>query len=182
MFKSWQLSSPATLWLAVLCSVAVVAPACNKDESSKKDKDDDDDSKSKKKKKKSSDDEDEEDSTDKKSASATVSGTPPPTATGTTTGTTATGTGTTTSTTTASGSASSTATASTTATASGDSTGIPECDQYLALYAKCLPQAAGGIGQMREAYKQAASGPGKSIAASSCKQGSDALTKSGACK
>ncbi len=57
---------------------------------------------------------------------------------------------------------------STTAAASGDSTGIPECDDYLAKYEKCVdekvpavakPGIKQSIDKMRQTYKTSAKNP-----------------------
>jgi hypothetical protein len=68
----------------------------------------------------------------------------------------------------------------TAAVAAADSVGVPECDEYLTKYDKCLsekvpeaarPQLKQSIGMMRNAWKQAASNPAaKAGLAQGCKQ------------
>jgi hypothetical protein len=74
----------------------------------------------------------------------------------------------------------STGTSSGTTTASGDSTGVPECDEYLEKYKACVdanvpavarPGMAEAIKKMRETYKTSASNPAaKAGLAMGCKQ------------
>lgn len=71
-------------------------------------------------------------------------------------------------------------TESTGAAAAADTVGVPECDDYLTKYDKCLsekvpeaarPQLKQSIGMMRNAWKQAASNPAaKAGLAQGCKQ------------
>jgi len=69
---------------------------------------------------------------------------------------------------------------STTSAASGDSTGVPECDEYLTKYQACVddklpeparPGTTEAIKKIRETYKTAASNPvSKAGLAQGCKQ------------
>jgi hypothetical protein len=78
--------------------------------------------------------------------------------------------------------ANTTSAANTTTASTGDSVGVPECDEYIKKYEECLtsiaskaPQAAPGLKTsfeaQRNAFKQAASTPqGKATLASTCTQ------------
>lgn len=69
---------------------------------------------------------------------------------------------------------------STASAASGESTGVPECDEYLAKYEKCVdekvpavakPGIKEAIGKMRTTYKTSASNPvAKAGLGQGCKQ------------
>lgn len=69
---------------------------------------------------------------------------------------------------------------STTTATTGDSTGVPECDEYLNKYEKCLkdktpaiarPQLEQGVKQARDTYKQLAANPAtKASLPQTCKQ------------
>jgi hypothetical protein len=68
----------------------------------------------------------------------------------------------------------------TSAAASGDAVGVPECDEYLTKYEKCVtekvpeaarPQLKQSVETMRTSWKQAASNPvAKASLAQGCKQ------------
>ncbi|MFO0554737.1 MAG: hypothetical protein U0271_40540 [Polyangiaceae bacterium] len=151
------------LLLTVALSLAL--PSCDKfgakkDDSkskSKSDDDDDDDDGAKKKKKKKS-----ADSAD--SATAAPSAAPPP----------------------APSPAPTPAPAPTVPpapTATNDSTGVPECDVYLDLLARCIPTAK--VDDIRAAYKLGISAAGKDQYVTTCQQGIDGLKKveaTGTCK
>ncbi|MBX3129554.1 MAG: hypothetical protein KF718_22740 [Polyangiaceae bacterium] len=78
------------------------------------------------------------------------------------------------------GSSDSTESSSTSSAASGDSTGVPECDEYLEKYSKCVeanvPEVARGplkdsIDKMRQTYKTSAQNPAaKAGLGMGCKQ------------
>ncbi len=59
-----------------------------------------------------------------------------------------------------------------TASLKGGSTGIAECDSYLAKYLECYPKQAAGAEQMRVSYQRAAATPAtRSAIVASCTQG-----------
>lgn len=72
----------------------------------------------------------------------------------------------------------------------GDSVGVAECDDYLKKAEACTSKmpAEGkaawetGIKTSRDAWKQAASGPGKDALKTSCKAALDGLNQNPACK
>jgi hypothetical protein len=68
----------------------------------------------------------------------------------------------------------------------GDKIGVPECDEYIEKYMKCIeekmPEAAReqtkqAMQQSVDAWKEAASGPGKDQLADACKAALDAAKK-----
>jgi hypothetical protein len=73
---------------------------------------------------------------------------------------------------------------------SGDSIGVKECDEYLTRFEKCVENADDAVkGPMqeslkanRDAWKQAAEGPGKDTLKSICAEAAKALDSNPACK
>jgi hypothetical protein len=77
------------------------------------------------------------------------------------------------------------------ANASGDSVGVPECDEYIVMYERCVRKAGGAAAAaaetafkaQREAFTEAASTPeGKAALKSTCKQMLDSLATNPMCK
>lgn len=82
-------------------------------------------------------------------------------------------------------------TSTSSAAATGDSTGVPECDEYIKKYEGCLSKVpAAGKAAMetafkaqRDSFKTSASTPeGKTALKATCKQMVDSLAQNPACK
>lgn len=139
-------------WLGLVVSLSFVNAGCDtlgigkEEKKSKKSKDDDDDDDDAKKKKKKKKDEDEDDEDKPKKASAS-----------------------------ADASASATSEGSATPVAEG-STGLKECDEYLAKFEKTVKPKPEDLAKMREAFKMGAQYSADTTK-KSCNDGLEALKK-----